>query len=53
VTPAEVAPKIITSAESGVSLLWIGRGERQGMTKTRKRRDHLQRDKEESMKANS
>jgi hypothetical protein len=33
-----------------VSLLWIGRGERQGMPKKRKRRDHLERDKEERMK---
>jgi hypothetical protein len=33
-----------------VSLLWLGRGERQGMTKTRKRRDHFEQDKEERMK---
>jgi len=46
-----VAPSIITSAESGLSLLWTGKGERQRMTKTRKRRDHLERAKEERMKA--
>jgi hypothetical protein len=33
-----------------VSLLWSGRGERQGIAKTRKRRDHFERDKEEGMK---
>jgi hypothetical protein len=32
-------------------LLWTGKGERQGMAKTRKRRDHLERDKEERIKA--
>jgi hypothetical protein len=33
-----------------VSLLWLGRGERQGIAKTRERRDQLERDKEEGMK---
>jgi len=41
----------MTSAESGDSLLWIGRGERQGINKTRKRGGHLQQDDEERMKA--
>jgi len=33
-----------------VSLLWTGRGERQGIAEIRNRRDHFERDKEEGMK---